>query len=93
MAGWTTRRRGPTGCGRADDRRRETTSAIAPAGPAVRDGHFEFVVTKFEQGTTHLGDRFWNADVKGEFVLVYISVSNIGKKPQTLLRIESASVR
>lgn len=58
-------------------------SAVAPAGSAVRDGQFEFVVTKFEEGTTHVGERFWNADAKGEFVLVYISVNNIGKRPQT----------
>ncbi|WP_153806545.1 DUF4352 domain-containing protein [Nocardia sp. SYP-A9097] len=58
-------------------------SDIAPAGTAVRDGQFEFLVTKVDQGATHVGDGFWSEDAKGEFVLVHVSVSNIGKRPQT----------
>ncbi|MFI6866305.1 DUF4352 domain-containing protein [Nocardia sp. NPDC050406] len=56
---------------------------VAAVGSAVRDGKFEFVVTRIEQGATSVGDGFWQADAKGVFVLVYVDVTNTGDRPQT----------
>ncbi|WP_282783043.1 MULTISPECIES: DUF4352 domain-containing protein [unclassified Nocardia] len=56
---------------------------VAPAGSAVRDGQFEFVITNVEQGTTRVGGRFWGEEAKGEFVLVSVDISNVGKRAQT----------
>lgn len=57
--------------------------APAPAGSAVRDGQFEFTVLGIEQGETQVGNGLWDAKAKGEFIIVHISVSNIGKRAQT----------
>ncbi|SUD48863.1 Telomeric repeat-binding factor 2 [Nocardia otitidiscaviarum] len=56
---------------------------VAPAGSAVRDGQFEFVITNVEQGTTRVGGGFWGEEAKGEFVLVSVDISNVGKRAQT----------
>lgn len=49
----------------------------------VRDGKFEFVVTGFEPGLTEVGDNPYLArKPQGQFVIVSMSVKNIGDKPQ-----------
>ncbi len=55
-------------------------SEAAGVGSAVRDGQFEFTVTKVEQGTTSIGDGFWETTAKGEFVLVTVKVTNTGNE-------------
>ncbi|MFE2994065.1 DUF4352 domain-containing protein [Nocardia sp. NPDC059246] len=58
-------------------------SNIAPAGTAVRDGQFEFVVTQFTQGDKELGSGMSHVTAQGEFALVHIKVTNTGKAQRT----------
>lgn len=49
----------------------------------VRDGKFEFVVTGVEAGATDIGDNPYLAQkAQGQFVIVSMTVKNIGTKPQ-----------
>ncbi|EWT03734.1 hypothetical protein N864_18995, partial [Intrasporangium chromatireducens Q5-1] len=63
--------------------------AAKPAGPKVgtpvRDGKFEFTVTKVETGVRSVGPDFMAEKAQGQFVLVHLSVTNIGDEPQTLI--------
>lgn len=52
-------------------------------GDTVADGDFEFVVTDLEAGVERVGDEFLNTDAQGQFVLVHLSVTNIGNDSQT----------
>lgn len=58
-------------------------SDTAPAGSAVRDGKFEFQVTKVEQGQEAVS---WSSlvqkEAQGQFVIVHITVTNIGDTAQ-----------
>jgi hypothetical protein len=56
----------------------ESKPKMAAAGAGVRDGQFEFTVTKVEQGATTLGEGFWKTDAQGEFVLITVKVTNTG---------------
>lgn len=51
----------------------------------VRDGKFEFTVTKVEPGKTQIGDQYVGEKAQGQFVLVTVTVKNIGDEPQTLI--------
>lgn len=61
------------------------TPTAAPAGSAVRDGKFEFRVI----GTTRaaeagdLSNPYMIAKAQGEFIIVTLSVQNIGEEPQS----------
>ena len=49
----------------------------------VRDGKFEFVVCSVEPGLSEVGDNpFLNQKAQGQFVIVTLSVQNIGDRPQ-----------
>jgi len=49
----------------------------------VRDGKFEFVVRSVEPGLSEVGDNpFLNQKAQGQFVIVTLSVQNIGDRPQ-----------
>jgi hypothetical protein len=57
---------------------------VPAAGSAVRDGQFEFEVTNVEQGAKHVGGPgIFGDTAEGEFVVVHVHVSNIGKKEST----------
>lgn len=56
----------------------------AKIGQAVRDGKFEFTVTKVETGATKIGDQYLNQKAQGQFVLVHVTVKNIGDEAQLL---------
>jgi len=57
--------------------------AAAPGiGIAVRDGKFEFTVTSVETGVATVGDEYLNAQAQGQFVLVHMTVTNIGDRAQ-----------
>ena len=57
----------------------------APAiGVPVRDGKFEFTVTRVENVGTTVGEDFLAETAQGEFVIVYVNVANIGDEGQTL---------
>lgn len=59
--------------------------AGAKIGTKVRDGKFEFVVTKVENAGKSLPSVFDTTEkAQGEFILVTVDVSNIGDEPQTL---------
>jgi multidrug efflux pump subunit AcrB len=68
----------------------EQADAGAPAdrtakvGEKVRDGQFEFTVTKVQKGVTSVGNEYLNQKAQGQYVLAGVTVTNIGDKPQLL---------
>jgi hypothetical protein len=66
----------------------ETSPEPAPAearagiGTPVRDGKFEFTVTGVEPGVARVGDDMFGQDAQGQFMLVHVTVTNIGDKAQ-----------
>ncbi|MGX1809758.1 DUF4352 domain-containing protein [Nocardia sp. NPDC055321] len=58
-------------------------NGAAKAGSAVRDGQFEFAITKFEQGAKELGSGLSHEVAKGEFILVHVKVTNTGKEQRS----------
>ena len=57
----------------------------APAiGTKVRDGKFEFVVTKVEDGGAEVGSDGFGEKAQGRFTFVRLTITNIGDKPQTM---------
>jgi hypothetical protein len=59
----------------------------APAsqlGAPVRDGKFEFTVTTIRSGVRQVGDTDFGVKAQGQFVLVSVTVENIGDEPQSL---------
>ncbi|GEL18376.1 DUF4352 domain-containing protein [Pseudonocardia asaccharolytica] len=56
--------------------------ATAGLGQEVRDGSFAFTVTKVEPGVKTLGDGFLKSTAQGHYVLVHLTVTNIGKDAQ-----------
>jgi Domain of unknown function (DUF4352) len=57
---------------------------VATVGQPARDGNFEFVVTGVEPPVKSLGEGFAEEEAQGEFVIVRVEVSNIGKDPRSL---------
>lgn len=51
-------------------------------GDAARDGKFEFTVVKVEPGVKEIGDDFLSQKAQGQFVLVHLTVENIGDEAQ-----------
>ena len=58
--------------------------AEAGIGTAVRDGKFEFTVTRVERPGNKVGEGILEETAQGEFVIVYVNVANIGDKGQML---------
>jgi Domain of unknown function (DUF4352)/Protein of unknown function (DUF2510) len=56
----------------------------AGTGDTARDGKFEFIVSKVEKGQGRIGSADFGVSPQGQFVLVHITVKNVGKEPQTL---------
>jgi len=56
--------------------------AAPGVGTAVRDGKFEFTVTSVETGVATVGDEYLNEQAQGQFVLVHVTVTNIGDAAQ-----------
>jgi hypothetical protein len=56
----------------------------ASIGTPVRDGKFEFTVSKVDCGKTRLGDTNFGKDAQGQFCTVNVKVENIGREAQTL---------
>lgn len=54
----------------------------AGIGDPVRDGKFEFTVTKVETGVAEVGDEYLGKKAQGQFVLVHLTVENIGGESQ-----------
>lgn len=53
-------------------------------GDDVQDGKFEFTVTGVETGVAEVGDEYLNEQAQGQFVLVHMTVHNIGDQAQML---------
>ncbi|MEH3154377.1 MAG: DUF4352 domain-containing protein [Gordonia paraffinivorans] len=63
----------------------ESTAAPRPGiGAPARDGKFEFVVRGVRPGGTSIGPDFMAERAQGEFLLVDLTVRNIGDKAQSL---------
>lgn len=62
----------------------EAAKAAAGLNTPVTDGKFEFTVTGVEGGKTQIGDQYLNTKAQGQFVVVSLSVKNIGDKAQTI---------
>lgn len=59
-------------------------SDTAPAGASVRDGKFEFTVTAVDPPVSTIGDNpYMRKTAQGEYILVHVTVTNIGDRPQT----------
>lgn len=54
----------------------------AKLGTAVRDGQFEFTVTKVQAGVAKIGSDMFGEKAQGQFVLVHVTVENIGDEAQ-----------
>ncbi|BAL91248.1 hypothetical protein AMIS_60280 [Actinoplanes missouriensis 431] len=55
----------------------------AGIGDAVRDGKFEFTVSKMKCGVENVGSDLLGQKAQGEYCLIDIKVKNIGKEAQT----------
>lgn len=60
----------------------EVEEQAAGIGDKIRDGKFEFTVTKVEPGTQTVGDEFLGKEAQGQFVLVHLTIENIGDEAQ-----------
>ena len=58
------------------------TEQAAGIGTAVRDGKFEFTVTQVETGVARVGNDVVGQDAQGQFVLLHLTVTNIGDEAQ-----------
>lgn len=54
-------------------------------GTPARDGKFEFTVTEVEKDVSEVGSEYLKETADGQFVLVHITVRNIGDEAQTLV--------
>src|SRR5690606_4017864 len=56
--------------------------AASGIGTPVRDGKFEFTVTSVETGVPSVGDQYLSQEAQGQYVLVHMTVKNIGDEAQ-----------
>jgi hypothetical protein len=61
---------------------RTVTDAPAGVGAQVQDGAFAFTVTNVETGREALGDGFLRSEAQGSYVLVHVTVTNVGTEAQ-----------
>jgi hypothetical protein len=63
----------------------QPTPTAAPAGSAVRDGKFEFRVLDMRRAAQagDLSNQFEIVQAQGEFIILTLSVKNIGDEPQS----------
>jgi len=57
-------------------------ASAAGIGVPVRDGKFEFTVTKVEVGPARIGNQYLGKDAQGQFILVHLTIGNIGDVAQ-----------
>ena len=62
-----------------------SSTTVAPMGSAVRDGKFEFQVLDMTRAPTagNPSNEFEIAKAQGEFIILTMSVRNIGDQPQS----------
>lgn len=61
----------------------EETEQQAGLGEPVRDGKFEFVVNDVQAGVTTIGPELIAEQAQGQYVIVNMTVTNIGDKAQS----------
>jgi hypothetical protein len=54
-------------------------------GDAVRDGKFEFVVSRADCAKSTVGSKYLNRKAQGKYCVVHLSVRNIADQPQLFL--------
>ncbi len=59
--------------------------AAATMGTPVRDGKFEFTVSKMTCGVSKVGNEYLNETAQGQFCIVDLTAKNIGDEPQTFM--------
>lgn len=52
-------------------------------GREYRDGKFAFTVTRVKKGVHRVGDQYTGQTAQGQYVLVYVTVRNIGTEAST----------
>lgn len=52
-------------------------------GTPVRDGKFQFTVTKIKSGVDEVGGEYLNRQAQGQYVMVHVTVENIGDEART----------
>ncbi|MGC5010722.1 DUF4352 domain-containing protein [Streptosporangium sp. DT93] len=62
--------------------KRKSEPKRAGPGDTVRDGKFSFKVTRVEKGVKRVGDRYLGSDAQGQYILVHVTVRNIGDESQ-----------
>jgi hypothetical protein len=63
----------------------EQAGSQAGLNAPVRDGKFEFTVTKIEPGPARIGTDYLGETAQGKFILVHITVKNIGNEAQLFM--------
>ncbi len=76
---------GTTETGKTSQPKPAAEDRNAGMGDTVRDGNFEFVVTKVEEGGTRIGDKYFNEQAQGVFQFVHVRVTNVGDEPQMMV--------
>lgn len=66
----------------AEAREAKEQQKAAGIGDPVRDGKFEFIVQKVKCGVGKVGNNLLGERAQGQFCLVTVKVTNIGKEPQ-----------
>lgn len=51
-------------------------------GDVVKDGKFSFRITKIDKGLTQVGEDFTASKAQGQYILVHVTVRNIGDEAQ-----------
>jgi hypothetical protein len=60
-------------------------AATAGTGDEVQDGSFAFTVTDVETDVQALGESFLRTEAQGIYVLVHVTVRNVGSESQTVM--------
>ena len=69
----------------ADEKAAEEAAAASPGiNDPASDGMFKFVVTEVETGLSTIGEGFTEEEAQGQFVVIHLSVTNVGDKAQTV---------
>ncbi|MDP9849735.1 DUF4352 domain-containing protein [Streptosporangium lutulentum] len=61
---------------------KRTEPKQAGIGDVVKDGKFSFKVTKVETGVARVGGEYLGSDAQGQYILVHVTVKNIGDEAQ-----------
>ncbi|KUP98250.1 DUF4352 domain-containing protein [Thermobifida cellulosilytica] len=65
-----------------EDSAEESEESAPGVGDTVEDGAFAFTVTEVETGLTSIGEDFLREEAQGQYVVVHVTVENIGDRAQ-----------